>query len=116
MSTQLTNAEIITLIKENLAIIDPDINEEMWDNFTISINSLENKTEIVISRMYNFVKINFAFLSFLSELFSTKEINLNEEKRKGCPSCDYGSSYTQTIILYNTHPPFMQDPPPPMSN
>jgi len=66
--------------------------------FTIQVVS----SRITITAMYsNPIEKEFAFLSELSEIYKTKDINVGQENRPGCDTCDHGSAYGITVHLNN---------------
>ena len=56
--------------------------------------------EIEYSGMYSAPELNFTHLKALSELFGTDKIDVNHFAYSGCDTCDYGSSYGNTIQVY----------------
>lgn len=54
---------------------------------------------VQISKMYEFVNLNFATLKKISERYGTDKIDVDDYAQSGCDSCDYGSSYTHTISI-----------------
>jgi hypothetical protein len=61
-----------------------------------------NSLSIKISRMYEYVDVQFEHLSRLSEMFGTRAINIGDKVSwPGCETCDHGSSYQVTIRVDN---------------
>ncbi len=65
------------------------------------ISKLDTGFQIEYGQMYESPELSFALLMELSELFGTKEIDVDNYSREGCESCDYGSDYGHTIQIYN---------------
>lgn len=77
---------------------------EQYGNYTIVISP----HRVRVSAMYNSpINEQFAFMCEMSELFGTKNINIGEENRPGCGTCDHGSSYG--VILHLNKAQNLQD-------
>lgn len=57
--------------------------------------------ELKFACMYEPPTINFESLMKLSELFGTRDIDVDEFSKRGCETCDWGSSYGHTIQIIN---------------
>jgi hypothetical protein len=94
--------------KEELAkalesIIGKSISD--WDDLDIKVKD-NNWTEkgrsitIEISKMYDYVRITFAMLKELSELFGTDFIDFGDKtSMDGCDTCNHGSCYTERLEI-----------------
>jgi hypothetical protein len=86
----VTNDKIINVVRETVQKyarraydIDVSVLRRDGDDFTVRLE-----------RMYEYVDMDFATLSALSDRFNTKLIDIsNKEFHGGCDTCDYGSSY-----------------------
>lgn len=59
------------------------------------------KNGLEVSKMYDYVPMNFYILSGLSEIFGTKNIDVcGKHNYPGCETCDYGSSYTVEFEIW----------------
>lgn len=52
-------------------------------------------------QMYEKPELNFDKLMQLSEIFGTREIDVDDYSEGGCETCDYGSDYGHEIQIYN---------------
>lgn len=57
--------------------------------------------EIEYGAEYMAPELNFEILMGLSEMFGTKEIDVDDYSISGCETCDWGSDYGHTIQIYN---------------
>ena|SRR3990172_7627530 len=75
--------------------------ETLWteDNPEVAVNFDGTKYTIKVSQMYEYVPLNFALLSKLSEFFDTKNINDSRYHTDSCDTCDYESNYEITVIV-----------------
>lgn len=74
---------------------------DMAFGLTHKTNSKGPYIEIDISNSYTAPKITLSVLFFLSEVFGTKDIDVDDYAHSGCETCDWGSSYGHTIQIYN---------------
>jgi len=70
-----------------------------YDNFEIILNSVKNGYDLEVTRMYEYVDFSFDILMKLSELFGTKNINVEHFSESGCETCDFGSRYEITFNI-----------------
>jgi hypothetical protein len=74
-----------------------------YSDFSIQLENYspkEGRVTIRISRMYDYVDVQFDELVKLSDFAQTRKINLgNKTSYSGCGTCDYGSSYEVPIHL-----------------
>lgn len=57
--------------------------------------------EVFYAQMYETTDLDFSTLLALSELFGTRQIDVDGYSASGCESCDYGSCYGHTIDVIN---------------
>lgn len=65
------------------------------------LSQKENGFQILYAQMYETTDLDFSTLMALSELFGTKQIDVDGYSQSGCESCDYGSCYGHTIDVIN---------------
>lgn len=65
------------------------------------INVCGNDVLITYGRMYESPVLNFVSLMDLSEIFGTKDIDVDNYANSGCETCDYGSDYGHEISIKN---------------
>jgi len=70
-------------------------------------SSLQNPSPghfaLTITQEYEYVDVQFDDLLKLSELFSTKKINIGDKYgTQGCETCNYGSRYELTIHMLDS--------------
>ena len=61
--------------------------------------SESSTVRITVSRMYDYVPLNFEIMKLVSDILGTS--NIDEGSRHsypGCDTCDYGSSYEWTLV------------------
>ena len=58
----------------------------------------ENKGRAIVSKMYEYVDIQFKTMMKLREIFNG-EFNIDSEQFNGCETCDYGSRYIKTFYF-----------------
>lgn len=96
-----------TLSDEEQKLVDAIVKHsdvQQYGNYTIVISP----NHVRVSAMYTSpIEQQFAFMCELSELFGTKDINIGEENRPGCTTCDHGSSYG--VILHFNKPKNLKD-------
>ena len=68
---------------------------------TATIDKNENKIDVAVEQMYQFVDTSFKRLKQISEAFGTDEIDINSWHSNGCETCDYGSCYNVTFNIIN---------------
>lgn len=56
---------------------------------------------IKITKMYEYVELGFATLMKVAKFCKTQEIDVDEWSYGGCPTCDWGSSYTKELQIMN---------------
>lgn len=87
-------------MKEELEKILP-----IGDDYTHAHLKLEKRDKncwvLEYGKMYKAPTLNLAVLIELSELFGTKEIDVDDYSYGGCETCDWGSDYGHTIQIYN---------------
>lgn len=76
-----------------------------FQDLKVTIAPIKNEKgsgfEIKISQEYEYVDMNFEILFNLAEYFGTKKIDIDNWSSRGCDTCDYGSSYTHSIQIYD---------------
>lgn len=72
-----------------------------WDDTHVKIKKIDKGLQITYGCQYTSPELSFAKLVELSELFGTKEIDVDNYSQSGCESCDYGSDYGHDIQIYN---------------
>lgn len=80
---------------------------ELWqaasyDHQELSIAVSEDLVTIGISRMYEYVDLEFRHLMQLAEFFDTDNINEDRYHSDGCETCDYGSCYSIDLTIKPT--------------
>lgn len=77
------------IIKE---IIEPSNYSDY--NFSWNSEDFKNKScSFIITQMYDYVNFNSKVVLKLCRLFQTDNIETDQSSRRGCETCDYGSSY-----------------------
>lgn len=88
-----------------IELINPSNNqkklEELKDLYKLEIEISGNPKDwtIKISRMYEYINVNFKFLTELSNFFCTYNINDSRYNSRGCKTCNFGSSYEVTLYI-----------------
>lgn len=84
-------------------LVDIFFNKETYlSNPILNIDKIKNGYQITFGAMYNSPGIiNLERLILLSDIFGTKEIDVDDYAQSGCESCDYGSSYGHDIQVLN---------------
>lgn len=89
----MNKEDLLNKIKEIFA-------DDAYTQPTYKLGITQSEVQLLIKKMYKHVEIKFIHLDKLSELFETKDINLGDkESYGGCITCDFGSSYKQTIYI-----------------
>lgn len=91
--------------------------KDSWDLCQGEISLKENKNilekeELIIEikTMYDYVDFNFEFLSAISEILGTKNINIGDKWHyDGCKTCDYGSQYYIELHITDITKPLLKD-------
>lgn len=74
--------------------------KQKWSDVITFLIKKNNTYHLSISKMYNYVDINFEDLEFLSKLFNTKIINFaHGVSWEGCETCNHGSNYELNITI-----------------
>lgn len=69
-------------------------NDQYVDVETVKVDYRNlNKLEVTVCSMYEYVPVDFKYLSAVGKFFGTDKIDLHNESYSGCETCDYGSSY-----------------------
>lgn len=93
--------------------------EEIWKpsdycDFEVKVKEYDQKAgtlSLCVSKMYEYVEVNFEILQKISELMRTVKINLgNKDFSPGCSTCDYGSNYWTNIHFREFWIPLEEDP------
>lgn len=88
--------------KSTKKLIDILIKDEPpYNKKSIEIIKVDNGFRITTGQIYNSISINLSKLMELVEFFGTKDIDIDQYSRKGCPTCDFGSEYGHTIDIKN---------------
>jgi hypothetical protein len=81
-------------------LIDLLFNENSWSDKHINVTQIApNHIRITYGQMYESPTLNFKILSELSEMFGTKNIDVDDFSQGGCDTCDYGSDYGHDIDI-----------------
>ena len=75
------------------------IDAKSYEKPEVTVSLHDNVYSIHIKQMYEYVAVNFRFLSAISQYFNTDNIHDERYSRDGCETCDYGSSYEVTITV-----------------
>lgn len=87
-----TNKEIETFFKE--------LYHDAYKDKGVKIKKLEDKIEVKITQMYQYVPVDFKILCKIGEFFGTDKVNGSKgEYYDGCETCDYGSSYEVDFVI-----------------
>lgn len=62
---------------------------------------------ITIDGEYYLLDVNLTKLNNLAALFGTDQINVDEDDRPGCETCDYGSSYKRIFYIHDVKKNFL---------
>lgn len=84
--------------------------EELWKSASYNHQELKivvshNLVTIAISRMYEYVPLEFRHLMKLADFFDTDNINEDRWYSEGCETCDYGSEYEINLTIKPTTAP-----------
>jgi hypothetical protein len=69
-------------------------------NQNVSVRQVSRGYTIEIARMYGYVNLSLDKLLKLAEFFGTMNIDTSDRwASRGCDTCDYGSSYTVSLLV-----------------
>jgi hypothetical protein len=86
----------IEKLKEALPPNHPEYN---WRKCHLSVGEISGGYELTYGCMYEAPGLGFSNLKMLSELFGTDSVDVDNYGEGGCESCDWGSSYGNTIQI-----------------
>lgn len=86
------NVDDFSQLKEQVAAVFAD-RDCSWRDLDVAVYDGGNYLNVTVSQMYEFLPLTFAHLQKLSEIFETKDFNVNNWSSEGCETCDYGSQY-----------------------
>lgn len=95
---KLTKKEIQSIFEE--IFMEEFTAPNSWDELTVNIREINNKTYVSISKMYEYIEVSFSKLKLISEKMGCKEVDLERYSEPGCETCDYGSRYEVTFICW----------------
>ena len=98
MNYELLKKQIEEIFKTEEVKLDPTSESE---DYEIKINDYETWIEILVLREYDWTPIpfNYNISEKLSELFGTREFDVNKYSMHGCETCDYGSRYGHELCI-----------------
>jgi len=70
------------------------------NDFEISVSRNKGRITIKVKQMYEYVSVNFEKMQKIANWFDTVNLDVDEWSRRGCDTCDYGSSYTKTFDVW----------------
>jgi len=76
-----------------------DFFKKLYPEAEVSVVALSSGYSISVERSYDYVTVNFSTLMDIAKFFSTQEVNVDEWSSEGCPTCDWGSSYTKSFRI-----------------
>lgn len=67
---------------------------------TLQVTVKPNEVQLELSRMYDYIELQFEHLLKISKFFGTKNIaDADRSHYSGCETCDYGSKYSFTLNI-----------------
>lgn len=73
--------------------------KDMFPEATIQVVAHSNGCNVSVKRSYDFVEVNFSKLMKIAKFFNTQSVDVDEWSKDGCPTCDWGSSYTKSFQI-----------------
>lgn len=100
------NSKSFEQLKELIISYFEEINKKeyigLWD-FSVEIVNFDNYFNIILSKMYNYVPINFDFLKLMADYCNTDDISeTGKDHYNGCETCDWGSKYSISFTIKNS--------------
>jgi hypothetical protein len=70
-----------------------DTDQYKYCDVECQVKQYGDEITVTVSKMYEHLPLTFDTLMKLSEIFGTKEFQVNQWGHGGCETCDYGSRY-----------------------